>query len=151
MPVFAVVDTSVLVSAFINPAGYPAMAVEAARRGRYVPVMSPQLLDELQQVLARPRILRAIKSPENHAGQFLQDLGELTKMVDITGSLRLCRDVTDDMVLETAIRGHASYVVSRDGDIVRSLDLMQRLEAQGIRAVTVSHFLKELSQLATSS
>jgi predicted nucleic acid-binding protein len=47
--------------------------------------------------------------------------------VDITGDLHLCRDVGDDMVLETALNGRATHIVSRDGDLVRSLDLMQQL------------------------
>lgn len=144
MPVVAVVDTSVLVSAFINLRGYPAQVIEAARRGRFVLITSQPLMDELQEVLARPRVLKAGKSSRSRAEQFAQDLFDLAESVEITGDLRLCRDEDDDMVLETALVGCATHIVSRDEDIVRSPDLTRQLKAQGIHVVTVSRFLQEI-------
>jgi len=55
----AVVDTSVLVSAFIGRAdAAPAQVVQAARDGRLLVVVSPQLIAELRGVLARPKFTR---------------------------------------------------------------------------------------------
>jgi putative PIN family toxin of toxin-antitoxin system len=144
VPVVAVVDTNVLVSAFINPRGYPAQVVEAARVGRFNLITSPFLYKELQEVLARPRILRASQSSTSDAEQFAQFILELSESVAVTGDLRLCRDRDDDIVLETALVGNAPHVVSRDEDIVRSPELMRQFEAHGIRVTTVSRFLREI-------
>lgn len=146
MPITAVIDTNVLVSAFINPSGYPAQVVEAVRQGRFGLIISRPLEDELRQVIVRPRVLRARHLSLDLAERFAQNILGLATRVEITGNLRLCRDVSDDMVLETALNGRATHIVSRDGDIVRSLDLMQQLEAHGIRATTVSRFLREIKE-----
>jgi putative PIN family toxin of toxin-antitoxin system len=132
------------VSAFINPNGYPAQVVEAARHGRFGLIMSRPLEDELRQVILRPRILKVRNLSPDLAERFAQNIIGLAARVEITGNLHLCRDSGDDMVLETAFNGQATHIVSRDGDIVRSLDLMQQLEVHNIRAITVSHFLREI-------
>jgi uncharacterized protein len=62
-------------------------------------------------------------------------------MVRPSGELRLCRDPDDDVVLETAILGEAQFVVSRDDDIKRDLDLMTHLRANGVEVVSVAQFL----------
>lgn len=55
----AVVDPSVLVSAFIgDPEAGPGQLVEAWRDRRFVLVVSPLLLAELGDVLARPKFAR---------------------------------------------------------------------------------------------
>jgi uncharacterized protein len=55
----AVVDPSVLVSAFIGaPEAGPGRLVEAWRERRFVLVISPLLLEELGEVLERPKFAR---------------------------------------------------------------------------------------------
>jgi len=49
------------------------------------------------------------------------------------------------MVLETAIIGRATYIVSRDEDLTRDMDLVRELETQRIQIVTVNNFLLELA------
>ena len=66
-------------------------------------------------------------------------------MVNVEGCLKLCRDPRDDRVLETAIVGKATHIVSRDEDLTRDLDLVRELEVQGIKIVTVNIFLLELN------
>ena len=144
MPVIAVVDTNIWISAFINPDGHSARVVEAARQKRFDLVISRPLEDELSQVIMRPRVLKVRNLSPDLAGRFARNIIGLAAHVDITGDLHLCRDAGDDMVLETALNGRATHIVSRDGDLVRSLDLMQQLLTHGIRAITVSHFLREI-------
>jgi len=47
----------------------------------------------------------------------------------------------DDIILETAIQGGATYVVSRDEDVTRDLDLLDHLRERGIETITVQRFL----------
>lgn len=51
----AVIDTNVLVSAAIRPAGPPGQIVAAMRRGELLPMISRAVFAEYQQVLRRPR------------------------------------------------------------------------------------------------
>ena len=63
----------------------------------------------------------------------------------MSGDLHLCRDPDDDVVLETAVAGGAQYVVSRDEDITRDLELTQQLADRGIEPITVSRLLDLLA------
>jgi succinate dehydrogenase cytochrome b subunit len=144
VPIIAVIDTNVWVSAFINPNGYP------AQHGRFGVIMSRPLEDELRQVILRPRILKVRNLSPDLAERFAWNIIGLAARVEITGNLHLCRDSGDDMVLETAFNGQATHIVSRDGDIVRSLDLMQQLKVHNICAITVSRFLREIETVRPS-
>jgi predicted nucleic acid-binding protein len=59
----------------------------------------------------------------------------------------VCRDPDDNILLETALRGRAKYVVSRDEDITRDRDLFTHLGRHGIQAATISHFLDQLKMI----
>ena len=145
MPTLAVVDTSVWVSAFLNPDGYPAQVYRAARDGKFGSVTSGPLLDELIAVLARPRLTMIRSRSSDEIRRFAAGILEVSTIVPITGSLALCRDPSDDMVLETAVVGNATHVVSRDEDLTRDLELARQLKSRGIQPATVSQFLKTLS------
>jgi putative PIN family toxin of toxin-antitoxin system len=144
MPIIAVLDTNIWVSAFLNPSGFPARLVKAGRDGHFTVVSSLPLLDELQDVLKRPRIMKIRQYAQTEYETFIACVGAVVQLVPVSGELRLCRDHDDDIVLETALRGNATYVVSRDEDLTRDLDLTDRLHERGIKSVTVQRFLDEL-------
>jgi len=146
VPVVAVVDTSVLVSAFLNPVGFPARVLAAAKRERFTMVTSAPLLEELREVLSRPRLMRARKTTPADADTFVQSIADVANQVPVSGALQLCRDPDDDILLETAIVGSAKYIVSRDEDITRDQELEEQLKKQGIKAMTVSRFLAEVRE-----
>jgi putative PIN family toxin of toxin-antitoxin system len=52
----AVLDTNILISAFITPRGTPAKVLQAWRAGRFDLVTSPPLLLELREALSRPHL-----------------------------------------------------------------------------------------------
>ena len=141
MTVVAVIDTSVWVSAFLNPDGYPARLTKAGRTGNFLIVSSLPLLDELNEVLLRPRIMKIRQSTATDVNVFIAGVRAVVQLVPVFGELRLCRDPDDDVVLETAIQGNATYVVSRDEDMTRDLDLVDRLRERSIETITVQRFL----------
>lgn len=143
MPLRVVVDTNVWISALINPHGLPAQVLTALKRNAFEPVLASALLDELREVVKRPCLRRYRLRPEEIVE--LQDLlRDKSWWVDPTGELRLCRDPADDLLLEVALLGQARYLVTRDDDLKRDLELIRRMEEQGIRVVSVRQFLRLL-------
>jgi predicted nucleic acid-binding protein len=50
------------------------------------------------------------------------------------------------MVLETAIKGSADYVVTRDDDINVDMEIKEEMKKHGIKILTVSKFLELLAR-----
>ena len=144
MPVVVLLDTNSWVSAFINPAGAPARLLAAWLDQRFEVVTSLPLLAELSDVLTRPRLTHKYPTTALQVEEFLQLLARLGKIVVTTGSVHECRDPDDDVVLETALVGHARYVVTRDDDLKRDPDLVTHLEARGVLVVSVRQFLERM-------
>jgi len=139
-----VIDTNVWVSAFLNPQGFPARLVALAKADRFAVVVSAPLLQELYAVLCRPRIRKVRQTTEAEAEAFVRGVAAVSRLIPVTGSLRLSRDPDDDVVAETAIAGGASHIVSRDEDVTRDLQLISRLAERGVQVITVSRFLAML-------
>lgn len=144
MPVVALVDTNVWISALINPHGYPARLKDAWLDGKFQIVVSVALLDELTDVLSRPRIRNKYRLQTEDVGEFLRLIAEKSITVTTTGTLRLCRDPDDDLMLETALNGNATFAVSRDDDLKRDQELILRMLDQGIEVLSVQRFLDRL-------
>ncbi len=144
MSVVALIDTNVWVSALLNPNGHPAQLIEAWRTGRFNVIPSLALLDELADVLSRPRIRRKYQLAPETIAAYLLLISERAAQVDPPGQLQLCRDPDDDVVLETAILGKAGYLVSRDDDLKGDTDLVEQMRRQGIEVLSVQRFLAVL-------
>jgi len=141
----AVVDTNVWVSAFLSPQGYPARVYQAARQEQFFSLTSEPLLDELTEVLTRPRLMRLHGEPLDTIHRFVFRLKRLSLLVPVTGNLALCRDPDDDVLLETAFAGHATFLVSRDEDLTRDLNLQRAAASLDMRIMTVAQFLQQLT------
>lgn len=144
MPVIALVDTNVWISALINPHGYPARLKDAWLDGKFQVVVSVALLDELTDVLSQPRIRDKYRLKTEDIGEFLRLIAEKSITVTTTGNLHLCRDPDDDLMLETALNGNAVFAVSRDDDLKRDQELISRMLEHGIEVLSVQRFLERL-------
>ncbi|MGH2364676.1 MAG: putative toxin-antitoxin system toxin component, PIN family [Chloroflexota bacterium] len=132
-------------SGALNPRGRPAEVRHALIRGEFSLITSRPLLEELAEVLARPRIADKYGIRAGDIAEIVALLVGKSKIVDISGSLHLCRDPDDDVVLETVVDGGADVLVTRDEDLSRDLNLVALLEERGIRVLTVQRFLDELA------
>lgn len=137
--IVAVIDTNVWVSAFLNPAGFPARLVRLGKTGTFLIVSSLPLLEEL-----RPRLMKIRDVTALDVNAFVASVGAIVRLVPVSGDLRLCRDPDDDVVLETAIRGEAAYLVSRDEDVTRDPHLTEQLRTRGVHTITVQRFIDRL-------
>ncbi len=143
MPI-VLLDTNVWVSAFINPHGFPARLKNAWIAEQFDVVVSIPLLEEIADVLTRPRIQVKYGLSTEEIEQFLRLLQKRAFHVTPTGKLRLCRDPDDDLILETAILGGAEYAISRDDDIKGDSDLVTQMRSRGVEVLSVQHFFERL-------
>jgi putative PIN family toxin of toxin-antitoxin system len=140
-----VIDTNIWISALLNRTGAPARILAAWRAGRFTVIASAGLVAELEQVLLRPRIARKYKlTPEDL--DLAMELRRRAELVKVGGSVRRCRDPKDDMLIETALLGNANFLVSRDEDLTRALDLVEHLAASGIQVLSVRRFLEIIDE-----
>ncbi|HLX78638.1 MAG TPA: putative toxin-antitoxin system toxin component, PIN family [Acidimicrobiales bacterium] len=110
-----VLDTNVLISAFLLPEGVCGQAFDAARHSGDL-LMSPETILELAEVLWRPKFDRY--TSEDLRAEFLARLCEDAVILSVVDFVRACRDPRDDMFLSLAIAGEASWLVTGDHDLI---------------------------------
>ena len=117
-------DTNVLISALLQPSGRTAQVLDAIHAAGGVLLLSNEMFAELASRLRRPKFDRYVDQTLRQ--RFLSDLASVAEWVTVTGRVRVCRDPDDDKVLETAINGEASCIVTGDADLL-TLDPFDRL------------------------
>jgi putative PIN family toxin of toxin-antitoxin system len=110
-----VVDTGVLISRLLTPRSVAATAAEEAIRHSTL-LFSEQTLAELHQVLSRKKFDRYVEWPARLV--FYRWIESRARMVEISGTLRACRDARDDKILEVAQNGGASLILTGDNDLL---------------------------------
>jgi putative PIN family toxin of toxin-antitoxin system len=114
----AVVDTNILVRALIMPQGTVGPVLLRLRRGEYTLLYAHPLLEELIDVLNRPRIRHKYSLTED-------DIQVVVSLILLRGEavapeqrITACRDPRDDKFLEVAVTGKADIIVSGDQDLL---------------------------------
>ena len=118
----AVVDPNVLVSAFISQrGGSPDRIVRAWREGAFELVVSPQLIVELTDVLARPKF--AIQAAEGRAEAYIAALaGDAVMIDDPPDPPQVSPDRGDDYLIALARAARADVIVSGDSHLLGLAD-----------------------------
>lgn len=111
-PPRVVLDTNVLVSGLLGGSGIH--VIRQWRRGDFVLVVSPQIFEEYQAVLKRPKF----GLPEWLVDELLAFIRERADWVEPEAHIKATRDPTDDKFLEAAVSGQAEYIVSGDNDLL---------------------------------
>ncbi len=108
----AVLDTNILVSALITPAGNPAAIYNAWENGKFTLLICTAQLAELRATLSKPRVASLIKP--HRAGRLVNQIKRLA--IDLGPLPRVQRspDPTDDFLLAMAEAGKADYLVTGD-------------------------------------
>jgi putative PIN family toxin of toxin-antitoxin system len=114
----AVLDTNVLVSALISPGGPSAALLLELRAGSFELVTSQLLLEELSDVLARPK-LRPHVSPQEAAAFVELVRAEATVLDDPAPSVfALTADPDDEFLVDLARAASADVLVSGDRHVL---------------------------------
>ncbi len=110
-----VFDTNVIISALLFNDSVPGRAfLQALNHGMIL--VSGALLGELSRVLGRDRFDRYVTREERD--EFLESLIRESNLIEITEAVQVCRDPKDDQVLELAVNGNATYIVTGDADLL---------------------------------
>ncbi|NCO43484.1 MAG: putative toxin-antitoxin system toxin component, PIN family [Armatimonadetes bacterium CG_4_10_14_3_um_filter_66_18] len=110
----AIVEPSVLISSLVG--GWAREIGRAADEGRLELVVSHALLEELAEVIARPRLSRLIPPSE---AEWLLGLLWQKAVCEEPGPLEeVCRDPDDDYLLALARASRADHLVTRDEDLL---------------------------------
>ncbi len=103
-----ILDTNILVSACLTPQGTPATIVELALLGSFTLCLSRDMLNEYQEVLARPKFSRHSDRIET----LLEGVEEIALLVEPQNRLTLSLDEEDNRILECALAAKADLLVT---------------------------------------
>lgn len=132
----AVIDTNVVLAGLANPHGAAFKILRRFLQQQFEWINSAPIFDEYRNVL--------LVSQKIHPARlqiFLYLLQKTSTFVRIPGVLQLCKDTDDDKFLETAITGHADFLVTKN------LKHFPHPSYQNVRIVNVAAFLKEVEKL----
>jgi putative PIN family toxin of toxin-antitoxin system len=114
----AVIDTSILVRAAIRPFGSVGRVLRRLRKGDYVLLYAQPLLEELVDVLNRPRIRDKYLLADSDIQAIVALILLRGEAVEPRERIAACRDPKDDKFLEVAVAGKADAIVSGDEDLL---------------------------------
>ena len=142
-----VLDTNILARAFASPTGPAGEALERIRSPHLL-VVSLQILDELADVLGRPRVRQLHGRDDPAIFRFVQLIEAAALVVAVSEESAPCvvqNDRDDDLVIATAVGGNAdvictcdkdfraqvvvSYCRQRSIEIVDDIELLQQLRS----------------------
>lgn len=96
-----VLDANIYVSAIISNRGPSAALLKAATDGQLDVVVSPHLLEEVRDVLHRPRFRRYLSTDETD--EYLDELGRICRLeYDAEDQPPILRDRSDDYLVHLA-------------------------------------------------
>ncbi|MBX9691517.1 MAG: putative toxin-antitoxin system toxin component, PIN family [Cyanobacteria bacterium] len=111
-----VVDANVWISGLIVSQGQPAKVIDLFRAGAFVVCISADLLDELQEVLKRPRI--AARIDETDGDQLIELIKSQSIVALVEAVPTVSRDPKDDVYLACAAAVDADVLITGDQDLL---------------------------------
>jgi putative PIN family toxin of toxin-antitoxin system len=113
----AVIDTNVVVSAFVFRAGTLAWLREAIINSALIPLVSDETLAEMVRVLTYPRFHLTAEDRENIIVHYMEH-AEAIKQPRVRAQLPRCRDPHDEMFIRLAYAAKADAIITGDDDLL---------------------------------
>lgn len=124
-------DTNILISAVLSQRGSPSRCLEIARENRVQSLTCQEILDEFQEKLQN-KFAYSLQGAQAK----VQEVLNYSQIVTISNTLKVTTDPDDNMVLECAVIGGATYIVTGD-----KRHLLPLGSYQGISIINASDFL----------
>lgn len=132
----AVLDTNTIVSAMINTDKSVSQEIyQNSRDQRFLLVISPSILAEVEDVIHRARVMKFHKYSAQELQRIVKELTNVSLIVPGKIEIEVVRDSDDNKIISAALDGRVDYIVSRDRDL---LDLKAY---QGIKIITPEKFM----------
>jgi putative PIN family toxin of toxin-antitoxin system len=131
----------------ILPESAPGRVLSAARRGEVELVLSWELVEEIVDVLGRPKLARYEVDTEA-VRALLRFFAPALPTVEVDVALR---DPDDVHVIRTALAGGASAIVTGDRDLLADEEARAWLRERGVAVHTPTSLLAELGPAPFSS
>lgn len=136
MQYVVVFDTNILISALLSSNSKPFRCLTLAKIGQIESVPCQEILDEFAQ-----KLLLKFKFSEDMARAAVEEVREFSPVVKISATLKaVSDDPDDDMVVECAMVGDATHIVTGDKH------LLGLAIYQGIEILKAAEFIPLLSQ-----
>ena len=134
-PIRVVIDTQVFLRAAINRKSLPAKIVFDLNIA-YQLVISPAIIEEIEDVLNRPKIRAKFSSLTDEIVNSVIRLLKTAESVETPDIPAISRDPKDDIFLACAQASQAQYIISEDKD------LLVLNPYRGIQIVDVAEFFE---------
>lgn len=108
-----VVDLNVFVKALLGSKTNRAI-YETIKAEKFILALSPDLLRNLAEVLIRPHLKLELKDVK----RLLDTIKEKAIIVKPQVKVDICRDASDNVILETAVSAKADIIVTNDKDLL---------------------------------
>ncbi len=135
MQYIVVFDTNILLSALLSTNGNPFRCLALAKIGQVESVTCQEILDEFSE-----KLLMKFKFSEEMAQAAVEEVRRFSRLIEISGTLKAVPDdPDDDMVVECAVIGNATHIVTGDKH------LLSLTNHQGIVILKAAEFVALLS------
>ena len=132
-----VLDTNVLISAFLSGTSVPYQVFELTRTGGMTLLMSPPIFQELERVIRYPHLRAHANYRDDQVERFLRGIKRTSLWVSADQTLALIEaDETDNRFIELAVAGKARYIITGD-----KRHLLPLRRYRGIEIVSPAEFL----------
>lgn len=137
-----ILDTNVLVRAFLKTNGSDGLIFEAFRQGKFNLLYSDVSLKELVRVLNYPRIINKYHHGKKEIDLFVQTILTFGKFVYAPKKVKLCRDPDDDELISIALAIYVKrpiLLVTGDKDL-----LALKGKIRGVKIVTAAQLAERV-------
>lgn len=141
-------DTNVFFSAFYKPSGSAGKLMELAIAERFELYLSPDILDELEDVLSRHG---KNGKAQTSADDFIKALGSFFPILMDFPILELVpNDPRDNHIVSAAIAGGMDYLVSGDKKHILPLAEKPTIQKAQLQVLSLKEFIIELNRLSVN-
>jgi putative PIN family toxin of toxin-antitoxin system len=110
MQYIVVFDTNILLSALLSTNGNPFRCLALAKIGQVESVTCQEILDEFAE-----KLLVKFKFSQEMTQAAVEEVSRFSRLIEISGTLKAVPDdPDDDMVVECAVVGNATHIVTGD-------------------------------------
>lgn len=110
MPYTAVFDTNILISALLSTKSNPFRSLALAKIGKIESITCQEILDEFAE-----KLIVKFKFSQEMTQAAVEEVASFSRIIKISTTLKVVEaDPDDDMVIECAVVGNATHIVTGD-------------------------------------